>query len=119
MEVFLKSKILSPQVEVQTEVELKTDFLEESHIYVHCSLLKIIFFGNYFYGLCSVALTIESMLQQRYPLNEWTYFLGVFVVTIWYYTLSYSSDKPAHPSNPRTTWYSKNARFVKVSQWGM
>ncbi len=41
MEVFLKSKILSPEVEVETEVAIETDLLEESYVYVHCRLPEV------------------------------------------------------------------------------
>lgn len=74
-------------------------------------------FGNYFYGLCTVALSIEASLQQNYPLNSVLYYLCVFCATVLYYTHAYIAE-PARPdlNNKRTAWYLYNRKFVRRSQ---
>lgn len=80
------------------------------------SILKFIFFGNYFYGLCAVALSIEAALQQQYPLNGVSYYVVIFASTTWYYTKAYITERNRLTVNQRTNWYIKNRLFVKVSQ---
>lgn len=74
------------------------------------------FFGNYFYGICAVALAIEASLQQGYPLDPFYFYIIIFCATVWFYTLAYISDAKTIGTNARTNWYSKNARFVRWSQ---
>lgn len=81
------------------------------------SAIKAFFFGNYFYGLCAVALSIEAALQQQYPLNALYYYILVFALTVWFYTLAYVNVKSFRTSkNPRTNWYIQNRTFVRYSQ---
>ncbi|MEO8446201.1 MAG: hypothetical protein ABI528_01830 [bacterium] len=80
------------------------------------SLINGFFIGNYFYGICAVALTVEATVQQEYPLNSILYFVLVFTATVWYYTLAYLNDKPGISKNDRTRWYLTNKKFVYYSQ---
>jgi len=80
------------------------------------SILKLIFFGNYFYGLCAVALSIEATLQQQYELQNVTYYIVVFALTTWYYTKAYITERMRFTANQRTNWYIENKMFVKRSQ---
>lgn len=76
------------------------------------------FFGNYFYGCCVVALSIEANLQQGYSLNHLLFYLLLFCGTVVYYTHAYLADKNSQPNiNPRTIWYKEHQRSVKISQW--
>jgi hypothetical protein len=79
-------------------------------------LLENIFFSNSFYGLCAVALSIEAMLQQRFPLNGPLYFVLVFLSTILYYTYPYVRKCSFVTSNSRTNWYSRNYNLIYRSQ---
>jgi hypothetical protein len=82
------------------------------------SAVKTFFFGNYFYGVCAVALSIEANLQQQYPLNDSYYYVLVFTLTTWFYTIAYITDPSLSSSqNPRTNWYIQNRKFVRQSQW--
>lgn len=81
------------------------------------SLSKTIFFGNYFYGFCIVALSIEAVLQQRYPLNDWLYYFIVFIATVLYYTRAYIPSRAVNSPNPRTRWYATNRKKILASQW--
>lgn len=82
------------------------------------SITKAFFFGNYFYGVCAVALSIEATLQQQYLLNNTYYYILVFTLTVWFYTLAYKTDPSLVASkNPRTNWYIQNKTFVSYSQF--
>ncbi len=80
------------------------------------SLIKTIFFGNYFYGFCIVALSVEAGLQQLYPLNNFIYYAIVFIATVLYYTRAYIPSKAVDSPNPRTRWYATNKMEILVSQ---
>ncbi|MBI3883905.1 MAG: hypothetical protein HY305_06795 [Sphingobacteriales bacterium] len=80
------------------------------------SFTKYIFFGNYFYGICAVALSIEATLQQEYPLNNACFYAGIFALTTWYYTKAYITEQTANTVNQRTNWYIVNKKFVRWSQ---
>jgi hypothetical protein len=79
-------------------------------------LLEYIFFGNYFYGLCAVALSIEATLQQRYPLNGWLYFFFVFISSVLYYSYPYILKQPLSSSNRRTNWYTEHYNVMRWNQ---
>jgi len=80
------------------------------------NIIKFIFFGNYFYGICAVALSIEASLQQRYPLNEVIFYVALFAATTWYYTKAYVTEQTALTVNQRTNWYIHYKILVKWSQ---
>jgi 4-hydroxybenzoate polyprenyltransferase len=79
-------------------------------------LIAYIFFSNYFYGLCAVALSIEASLQQRIPLNSVSFYVFIFAVTALYYTKAYITEKRKNKGNPRSEWYWENRNFVAGSQ---
>ena len=74
-------------------------------------------FGNYFYGICVIALSIEASLQQSFPLNDSLYYLAAFSITVLYYTLAYVSEKAVDESNKRAVWYAANYRLVRITQF--
>lgn len=80
------------------------------------NISKCFFYGNYFYGLCAVALSIEASLQQRVVINPWWYYLAVFTLSTYYYTLAYQSENQTASSNSRTRWYFENQNFIRISQ---
>ncbi|MBC7652107.1 MAG: hypothetical protein H7101_10200 [Deinococcales bacterium] len=80
------------------------------------SFSKAIFFGNYFYGLCAITLSIETALQQGIPLNTAIYYIALFAATTLYYTKAYISINTANSSNKRSVWYVTNKKLVIVSQ---
>lgn len=81
-------------------------------------ILHSFFFGNYFYGICAIALSVEATLQQRVPLNGILYYVLIFLLTVIYYTKAYVSEAPAERHDPRTSWYVKNSRQIHYSQVG-
>src|ERR1700704_1120566 len=79
-------------------------------------LLEFIFFSNYFYGICAVALSVEATLQQHFPLNEpWFYFL-LFMTTVLYYAYPYIKKSTGESANPRTNWYTQNYKLMVWNQ---
>ena len=79
-------------------------------------LIEYIFFGNLFYGLCAVALSVEAMLQQSFPLNSFCYFFLIFISTVLYYTYPYVRKCSFITTNLRTNWYTRNYNLEKWTQ---
>ncbi len=79
-------------------------------------IIKAIFFGNYFYGLCAVTLSIEANLQQKAPLNALIYYVALFAATALYYTYAYISINVPNPANKRAVWYVSHKQMMVLSQ---
>lgn len=79
-------------------------------------LISFLFYGNYFYGLCVLALTQEAITQLNISVRDPFYFLLLFFSTIVFYTKAYIHDRSGYPSNERDQWYKENSRLVKLSQ---
>ena len=82
-------------------------------------LTRLLLFGNYFYGICAVGLSIEASLQQHTPLNSIAYYLLVFAATVLYYTHAYIAEpsaNAAHSANKRSAWYVRNRQLINGSQ---
>lgn len=79
-------------------------------------LTRLLFFGNYFYGFCVVALSIEANLQQHIPLNSLTYYLFVFAATVLFYTHAYIAEPINDPHNKRAAWYARHRKEISWSQ---
>ena len=80
------------------------------------NLAVSIFFGNYFYGICTVALSIEGSQQQGYPLNTPAWYIFLFSASVLYYTYAYLGEASANTTNKRTLWYINNRRAVKIAR---
>ncbi len=80
-------------------------------------LIRSVFFGNYFIGAIAIALSVESCVQLKLPLNSFTYYAILFCATVFYYTYAYLGPlSTGKAMNPRKTWYNNNRRFVIYSQ---
>ena len=77
---------------------------------------NFIFYGNYFYGCCTVALAAEASLQQQLPLNSIYFYLLLYFGTILFYTYAYIQEGSTGGSNKRSNWYVKNLQLVKRTQ---
>ena len=82
----------------------------------HFKLPEYIFFSNYFYGLCAVALSVEATLQQRFPLNGLSYFFLVFITTVLYYSYPYIRKCSVISSDRRTNWYTHHYNLMHRNQ---
>lgn len=78
--------------------------------------IQSIFFGNYFYGICAVMLSIEASLQQRFSLNKPIYYVLVFCLCSWYYTKAYITEESSISNNDRLNWYVSHKALVNASQ---
>ncbi len=79
------------------------------------SLIAFLFFGNYFYGICAVALSMETALVLNFPLQDFFYYLFIFATTTFFYTIAYLSE-PINQHNPRTIWYVEHKKLVRYTQ---
>lgn len=87
-------------------------------------LAQFIFFGNYFYGCCTVALAMEANIQQDLKLNSIAFYLLLFCVTVLFYTYAYIQEKNVGLEkkhsvamlNKRSKWYYDNRKFIKLTQ---
>jgi 4-hydroxybenzoate polyprenyltransferase len=81
-------------------------------------LVKIIFFGNYFVGLLSIVLSIETAIQLNIPFDSPLYYLLLFCSTVMYYTYAYTGVlQSVSLTNLRSIWYRDNRRLINYSQW--
>ena len=79
-------------------------------------MLKVIFFGNFFYGICAVALSIETNIQQSYPLNTFKYYLFLFTATTIFYNKAYISSTTTQATNKRSLWFLKHRKRIVITQ---
>lgn len=79
------------------------------------SILKAVFFGNYFYGICAVALALEATFQQELHVLSWLFYTGLFFAVVFYYTQTYLGD---HQSihHERSRWYVHHHGILKKLQ---
>lgn len=81
-------------------------------------LVKLLFFGNYFYGICAIALSIEAALQQRESLNDGYYYLLSFSLTVLYYSKAYLNIEVSDTKeNIRGHWYALHKKRIVLSLW--
>lgn len=82
-------------------------------------LIRLLFFGNYFYGFCAIGLSIEASLQQHAHLNSISYYVFVCTATILYYTHAYIAEPAPSPNNHhnhRSNWYYRHREWIRRSQ---
>ncbi len=79
-------------------------------------LIRSLFFGNYFYGICAIALSVEASIQQRITLNHPVYYLFAFTATVLYYTHAYIAEKGKVAINERAAWYINWRKRILISQ---
>jgi hypothetical protein len=80
------------------------------------ALIQFIFFGNFFYGLCSIALAVEAAVQQKYPLNSWSFYGLLFTATVLYYMYAYLVSNPHDATSERIRWYYSRKKFMVLFQ---
>lgn len=79
-------------------------------------IVENIFFGNYFYGLCAVALSIEATLQQQISFNHILFYIIIFTSTVYYYSKAYVHVNDPNSRNPRISWYYHHKNKIVLSQ---
>ena len=78
-------------------------------------LARTVFYGNFFYGCCTVALAIEASMQQNLPLNSIYFYILVYCTTVLFYTYAYIQENTSPYINNRKQWYSSNKKFIQLS----
>ncbi len=81
-------------------------------------IIKFILFSNTFYGICAVALSIETAYQQSIPLANLEFYIFIFLATVIYYTYAYmqESGEISVGINERQYWYNKYQKIFPYSQ---
>ncbi|BAV06572.1 UbiA prenyltransferase family protein [Filimonas lacunae] len=80
------------------------------------NLIEYILFGNFFYGVCATALSIEAAYQLQIPLNHPFFYVILFSASVVYYTYAYIHEKYINPFNKRSVWYGTHKKTVGYSQ---
>jgi len=81
-------------------------------------LIKSILFSNIFYGICAIALCIETSFQQQIPVLHPFFYCIIFSTTILYYTYAYinENNEPSMHANERSIWYFKRRKIFPFTQ---
>ncbi len=75
-----------------------------------------IFYGNYFYGFCTVGLAIEASMQQEVALNSPYFYIILYCSTVIFYTVAYIQEEKTSYVNRRSQWYGENAKMIRFTQ---
>ncbi|MBK9017625.1 MAG: UbiA family prenyltransferase [Saprospiraceae bacterium] len=78
---------------------------------------ELIFYGNYFYGICAVAIMLETAVQLKLPYDGPLVYMLAFVATVLFYNYPYARKNNAPSENPRALWYRRHHGWVVRSQW--
>ncbi|MDI1355695.1 MAG: hypothetical protein PSX36_12300 [bacterium] len=83
----------------------------------HNTFFQLFFFGNYFAGVCAIALSLEGSLQQHVPLFDPLFYILAFAATVSYYSLAYirTEFSPESATN-RTSWYTQHHTLMNRTQ---
>lgn len=76
-------------------------------------LIRIFFYGNIFYGFCTVALSIETNLQHGIYLNSLPFYVLIFLATIVFYSRIYYKSSAYINLDDRTAWYRQNRPAIR------
>ncbi len=80
--------------------------------------IKSVLFSNIFYGICAIALCIETSFQQQIPLIHPLFYCLIFCLTILYYTYAYihENNEPNLNTNERSIWYFEKRKIFPFTQ---
>lgn len=79
-------------------------------------LIETVFYGNFFYGICTVLSAVETDLLQRQPLNPLLFYLVLFAGTVLFYNYPYARLDRSEMQHPRTVWHQRNLKAMRVCQ---
>lgn len=72
------------------------------------------FYGNWFIGLCAVALGVEAAMQQEVPLNGAWYHVLVFLSCVVFYNHAYRGATAERATDDRMRWHVRHAERRRV-----
>lgn len=76
-------------------------------------ILNVLFYGNFFYGICAIVLCIETNYLYGIPLNGKHFYSIIFAATVFYYTFTYLKHSPKFKINERDIWYKLNYESLR------
>ncbi len=76
-------------------------------------VLRAFFLGNWFYGVCAVALSIEAALQQQVPMPGPVVHGLLFCTTVLFYSHAYRRHAGG---DERSIWYAQHHRAIATRQ---
>jgi len=80
--------------------------------------VRYFFFGNFFYGFCAVALSVEALVQQGFPMVPFQYLMILFPGSVLFYNLAYlKSEFQPGEINERNQWYAEHQHGLKKLSW--
>jgi 4-hydroxybenzoate polyprenyltransferase len=79
-------------------------------------IIDAFFYGNFFAGICAVALCIETSIQHKLAFNGIPFYIIIFLGTSSFYTYLYLKSISPSSNNERTVWYSKNEKVIRIVQ---
>lgn len=83
----------------------------------HIFSWKSIFYGNYFYAVCAVALSIESVFQAQAIVPQLLFFVLEFLAVLFFYNKAYLvTEEELAAENERQAWYKTHHTFLKRLQ---
>lgn len=80
------------------------------------AVIEAVFYGNFFYGICTVLSALETDLLQRQNLNPALFYIVLFSATVLFYNYPYARLERTHLQNPRTAWHQRNLMAMRVCQ---
>lgn len=75
-------------------------------------LVKLFFYGNYYVGICAVALCIETNVQHGIALNGLVFYTLVLLAISSYYTRIYLRELDKKVADERIVFYHSNKKLV-------
>lgn len=78
-------------------------------------MLKSFFFGNYFYALCAVLLSVETVIKLHLTIPI-IYYIVLFCAVIFYYNKAYILQTNNAVVNERNMWYAQHYKAIITTQ---
>lgn len=79
-------------------------------------LIETVFYGNFFYGICTVLSAVETDLLQRQPLNPISFYVVLFAGTVLFYNYPYARLDRSEMQHPRTLWHQRHLKAMRICQ---
>lgn len=84
----------------------------------HIFSWKSIFYGNYFYAFCAIALSIESVFQSQTELPSPLFFILQFIAVVFFYNKAYLiTEEEINAENERQAWYKTHQKILQQLQF--
>ncbi len=101
-----------------SSAHLKQEDLKKTTNGFLAKLVQFVFYGNYFYGICVVILSIEASIQQGFGLNHWSFYVLIGCTSTAFYIIPYIRKPTADNGNQRVQWYNEHQLTLKFSLFG-